>query len=251
MTFVEDFLGSAFFELFVLPAIVIVVILYMVSKLVFNKPLGTIVQEFMGHRPLKLEEIDANAHPRLVEESKYAAVLSRDRNAKHLYLEANDDIHYTTGRGRKLLGKIVGMSTYQTRVEIVFRRPWRFKRFIFFAPPDMIRSSSSSKHIVFDGISVKMITADYCYPVPSYGSGYKESELDAFAMHHYDAKITLASNASLNPMGETMLLKGASDTSTVRLQREALRQHIWRSETDVEGEKARQEAAQQQSSFDF
>lgn len=249
MTFVENFLGSSFFENFLLPVIIVVVILYMVSKLVFNKPLGTVVQEVMGHRPLKLEEIDANAHPRLVEESKHAAKLSKDGNAKKLYLEAYDDIHYTTGRGRKLLGKIIGMSTYQTRVEIVFRRPWRFKKFIFIAPPDMIRSASSSRHIVFDGISVKMISSDFCYPVPSYGSGYDENELDIFAMTHYDGKITLGSNVSLNPLGETMILRSASDTSTVRLQKEALRQHIWRSESDVEAEKAR--AAQPESSFDL
>jgi len=248
MSFVETFINSDFFNWFVLPVIIIVVILWMFAKIVFNKPLGSVIMDVMGNRPLKLEEIDAQAHPRLVEESKHAAILSKDRNARWLCIEAYDDIHYTTNRGRKVIGKIVGMSTYQTRVEIVFRRPWRFKKFIFIAPPDMIRSGSSNRFIVFDGMSLKMITPDYCYPIPSYESKYDENDLDIFAMHHYDAKITLASNAALNPMGETMILKSASDTATVRMQREAIRQHIWRSETDVEAQRAQQQAAAQQQS---
>jgi len=251
MSWVETFFNSNFFQYFVLPAIIIVVLLIVISKLIFNKPIGVVAMEFMGQRPRKLEEIDANAHPRLVEESKHAGKLSKDNNAHWLCLVALDDIHYSTQRGRKVLGRIRGISTYQSRIEVVFKRPWTFKKFIFMAPPDMLLSSPSSKFVLFNGISLKMLNSDFCYPIPAQDSNYNENQLDAFAMHHYEAKIMLASNVQLNPLGETMLLRSASDTSEVRIQREALRQHIWRSDSDVEAQRAAEQSARQPSPFDL
>jgi hypothetical protein len=228
---IMDFLGSPLGHLLII-IIIIVIILIVIGPALFGRPIGAVIMEAMGKRPIKLDEIDAHAHERIVDESKDATIISKDKNAQWLCIRSGDDIHYQSQRGLKYLGKIRGQATYQSRIEVQFRRPWHFKKYLFIAPPEMLVSSPSSKQVTFEGISVKMCQNDFCYPCPSQGFKFSENDLDNFAMRTYEARNLIMSNTTLNPMGATMLLRSASDTEEVRMEMERMKHHIFRSETD-------------------
>lgn len=231
MGMVSEFFSSTAGHV-VIAFIIIIVVLIVVGKLLFGRPIGQVIMEWLGRRPIHLDEIDAHAHERICDESKDAAKISKDRNATWLCLLAKDNVHYQSQMGIKSLGKIVGQATYQSFNIIWFRRPWRFKKYGFFAPPDMQLSSPSQKNVIYEGISIKMLANDFCYPVPPQGAKYSENYLDQFAVACYEYWNLMQSNVSLNPMGATMLLRSASDTAEVRMQMEAIKHHIYRSETD-------------------
>ena len=210
--------------------VAIIVFLIIVSKLFFNQPLGVVIMGWMGQRPVKWEELDANAHPRMVQEVKIACKMSKDRNQKWLCIRDNTNIHYNSERGIHVLGRIVGSGTYHTHHEVLFRRPWHIRKFIFISPPDLIDSSTSNKNLVYSAISVKDYAVDFIYPTPPKGLKYTERDLDLFMAEIYSFRRTMGSIPMVEQLGETTLLKSGSDSMQARLAIAALRNHMYRVE---------------------
>lgn len=232
MSALGNFLDSWLFTV-ILGIIILYIVLHMISREFFGKPIGAVMMDAFGRRPLKLEDIDAMAHSRLVEESRDAAKLSWDGVSRNLYLVPDDESHYTSVRGYHFVGVIKGNANYHSHIEIVFRKPWRLKKWILISPPDLLVSSPSSRNVLLKAISLKVLATDFCYPIPPDGYHMDEDKIDHYAMLIYETKITQSSNAMLVNLAETMLLKSGSDKAEVQLQREAIRHQIFKSEGET------------------
>lgn len=234
MSSVADFINSPL-GMFVIVIIAIIVLIVILGPLLFGKPIGQVIMEWFGNKPLKIDEIDARAHPRMVEGSRMAAKLSKDRNAKWLCLKALDNKHYVSERGVHTVGKIIGMSTYPSHVEVLIRQPWRWRKFIVIFPPDLLSSSTSNRNVCVDGTSLKELAEkDFFYPIPATGNVWTEDKMDEFANLIYNVKRVLASDIMVQQVGENTLLASAASRAETRMQMEAMKHHIYRMEEQPE-----------------
>lgn len=221
----SNFVNSGFFKWFVLPIIVFIIILWMISNFIYNEPIGVVIGRWMGRKPLKSEDIEIDAQGMALKDFRESAIQSKPHLAKYLYIESTDRFHYATEGGRHYLGKISGMATYPSHDEIMYRRPWHIKKWHFVYPPDLLASSSCSKNIVVQGISVKT-KGDIAWPSLSKGSIYTEDQLDMFAQFVYDMRVVQNENMMTRNLMETSLAKAAAERADVRQRDFALRHHI-------------------------
>lgn len=232
--FLSDFLDSSLFQNVIFPLIVFVVIFYVLSWLMFKKAPGVVIQEFMGNRPISLEDVDAQVHARILDACDKSCRLSDDRNVRYLWIKALDNIHYTHNSGRKFVGHVKGLARSQTFIMVKFKkRAWGFRKYYFVAPPDLLIGSSSARNIMFEGTSVRNLESavDFCYPIPSSNPKWNENRMDEFAIiDFYETRRVKASAMMYTQIGETTGLQAASSTAQERAIRDALRTHQFRQE---------------------
>jgi len=231
--FVSDFFESVIWTHILLPLIIIIIILWMISRFIFGKPLGLVIMELMGNRPLNLDEIDAQVHSRIFEMAKRSCKFSDDRHVRGLYIRSTDDIHYTENGGMHYIGRVSGVAANQQSIMVMFKeRAWSFRRYIFIAPPDLLLSSISARNIVFDGMSVRNLEADFFYPIPSQSNKrWDENKMDWWAIcEFYEMRRVQSSTMMFTQVGETTGLQSASGTAGERAQLEALKYHQYHEE---------------------
>lgn len=211
-----EFFNSPWFYVIVV-FVVAYVLLHIISKEVFGKPIGAVI---LANRRINFKDIEANFHLQLYRQTIRAAKLSRNSYSRNLYIKPLDYVHYTTERaGMKRLGTIVGISTYQSAHVIVYKLAWwRVRKFIFIAPPDLLLSSSSARNLIYEGISVDLLGTDYVFPVPSSQSKYTESQIRIWAQLQYDQSMKEFEKTVLTDFAPYLLIKSGSDSVETRMQ---------------------------------
>ena len=128
----------------------------------------------MTRKPPKWKDIEANAHPRLIDKWVREAKDSWDRRSRYLAVMSLDRAHYpTVERNSIRVGKIRGTGFFLDYHVVVFRAPWRVKKMVFLAPPDVLLSSTGNRTVVYEGTGVKASGfTDIEYPSPSKHSQY-------------------------------------------------------------------------------
>lgn len=233
--FLSDFLDSSLFQNVIFPLIVFVVIFYVISWMMFKKAPGVVIQEFMGNRPIKIDDVDAQIHARILDACDKECKISDSRYVRFLWIESSARHQHTHDGGRKFVGYVKGMSETQSYVMVKFKKSfWAFRKYYFVAPPDLLLSSSSSKNIIFEGTSIKNIISavDFCYPSPSKAfKGRDENNLDWWSHHDfYETKRLMGSIMLNTQLGETTGLQSASSTAQEKMLKDALRTHQFRQE---------------------
>ena len=234
MGFLGDFFDSGLFQNVVFPIIVLFLVFYVLSWMMFKKAPGTVIQEFIGDRPITLEDVDAQVHARILDACKKSCTLSDDPTVKYLWIKASDNIHYTHNAGRKFVGHVKGMARSQTFIMVKFKkRAWGWRKYYFVAPPDLLIGSSSARNVVFEGTSIRNLESavDFCYPIPASNIAWDENRMDEFAIRDfYETRRVKASAMMYTQIGETTGLQAASSTAQERAIRDALRTHQFRQE---------------------
>lgn len=235
MGFLSEFLDSSLFQNVIFPLIVFMVVFYVMSWLMFKKAPGEVIQNFMGNRPIKFEDVDAQVHPRILDACEKECKLSDNRNIRFLWIESSDRHQYTHDGGRKFVGYVKGFSETQSYVMVKFKKSfWSYRKFYFVSPPELLLSGTSSKNIIFEGTSIKNIISavDFCYPSPS--KGYKnldENKIDWWSYHDfYETKRIKASVMMYTQLGETTGLQSASSSAQEKMFRDSLKAHQFRQE---------------------
>lgn len=215
---IENFLASDFVQKFLLPLICIILILWVMSYLFFDKPLGRIIIEWIYGKPREVKEFDANLYPRLVESIKKNCHSVHEKNVKYLYIVAEDNLHFTSERGKHRLGIVVGGPNDQTdHWEVVYKEhilSWR--KIIFWALRDQLISSPSNRNIMFSAIGLSSLERDIVYPNPPLNSHIKQNGLDIRMQNIYEKRTAQMSNITLQGLGETTLLESARGSAKTR-----------------------------------
>lgn len=234
MGFLGDFFDSGLFQNVIFPLIVLVLVFYVLSWMMFKKAPGTVIQEYLGDRPITLEDVDAQVHARILDACNKSCTLSDDPTVKYLWIKASDNIHYTHNAGRKFVGHVKGLARSQTFIMVKFKkRIWGWRKYYFVAPPDLLIGSSSARNLVFEGTSIRNLESavDFCYPIPASNLVWDENRMDAFAIRDfYETRRVKASAMMYTQIGETTGLQAASSTAQERAIRDALRTHQFRQE---------------------
>ena len=234
MGFINDFLDSDVWNNWLLPLLVIIIFIWVISYLLFKKAPGILVQEMLGNRPIKFEDIDAEVHSRIVDSCAKSCKFSDDDNVKYLYIRSTDNIHYTQSGGRHYIGRVIGMARGQTVIMVQFKeRAWSYRKYYFVAPPDLLLSSSSARNIVFEGTQIRNLDpGDFFYPIPSQGfKGWNENQLDWWAIYDfYETKRLQTSVMMHTQLGETTSMLAASSSAQERQFKDALRASKFRRE---------------------
>lgn len=128
----------------------------------------------MTRKPPKWKDIEANAHPRLVDKWVREAKDSWDHRSKYLAVMSLDRGHYPTmERNAIRVGKVRGSGFFQDYHVVIVRTSWRLKKMVFLAPPNTLLSSPGHRTIVYEGTGVKASGfTDILYPSPSKHSTY-------------------------------------------------------------------------------
>jgi len=230
MTFVDEMLQSPIFW-FVVGLVVFWVVLRMVSRDVFGKPIG---QVFLERSRPNFKDIDANAHIRLYRDVARASKLSKPRLVRALYIQPTDRRLYATEfAGMKYVGVVSGFATYPTAHVVLFRRPWRLRKFVFFAPPGACVSGVAQRNVVYEGGALRVINQDFVYPAPSVPGGENARRL--WALDWYKAAMKEMSDATLVDFAEYLLIKSGSDTIEARMAQQQIATRMERAEAG-EGE---------------
>jgi hypothetical protein len=235
MGFLGNFFDSGLFQNVIFPLIVLVVVFYVLSWMMFKKAPGTVVMEFMGNRPIKIDDLDAQVHARILDACEKECKLSDNKNVRYLWLESTDRHQFTHEGGRKFVGHVKGFSETQSYVMVKFKKSfWTYRKFYFVAPPELLISNSSARNIIFEGTSIKntISAVDFCYPSPSKAfKAFNENEMDWWSYHDfYETKRQMASIMMFTQLGETTGLQSASSTAQEKLFKDALRTHQFRQE---------------------
>ena len=146
----------------------------------------------MTRKPPKWKDIEANAHPRLVDKWVREAKDSWDRRSRYLAVMSLDVGHYpTVERNTIRIGKVRGAGFYRDYHVIIVRTSWRFKKMVFLAPPDVLLSSSGVRTLVYEGTGVKASGfTDILYPSPSKDSNYLPQDMYDFVDRLYNIELS-------------------------------------------------------------
>lgn len=145
----------------------------------------------MTRKPPKWKDIEANAHPRLVDKWVREAKDSWDHRSKYLAVMSLDTAHYpTVERNTIRIGKVRGAGFYQDYHVVIVRTSWRLKKMVFLAPPDTLLSSPGARTVVFEGTGVKASGfTDILYPSPSKHSTYSPQAIYDFIDNIYNIEL--------------------------------------------------------------
>jgi hypothetical protein len=145
----------------------------------------------MTRKPPKWKDIEANAHPRLIDKLVREAKDSWDHRSKYLALMSLDVGHYpTVERNTIRVGKVRGAGFYRDYHVIIVRTSWRWKKMVFLAPPDALLSSSGVRTLVYEGTGVKATGfTDILYPSPSKDSDYSPQAMYDFIDRVYNIEL--------------------------------------------------------------
>lgn len=252
MGFVGDFLDSGIWNNFLLPLLVIVLFIWLFSYLLFKKHPGVVIQELMGNRPIKFEDVDAEVHSRIVDVCSKTCKFSDDPNVKNLYIQATDNLHFTQAGGRHYVGRVIGIYRGQTHIMVHFKEKfWSYRKYFLVAPPDLLLSSSGMRNIIFEGMGIKALDpGDFFYPTTSPGfKGWDENRLDWWAIwDFYEVRRIQVSLMMYTQMGETTGLLAASSSAQERMFKDSLKASKFRREA-VPVEEPEQNQNQQESFF--
>ena len=245
MGFLGNFFDSGLFQNVIFPLIVMLVVFYVLSWMMFKKAPGTVILEFMGNRPIKIDDLDAQVHARILDACEKECKLSDNRNVKYLWIESTARHQFTHDGGRKFIGIVKGFSETQSYLMVKFKKSWwTYRKFYFVAPPELLLSSSSSRNIIFEGTSVKNIISavDFCYPSPSKAfKSFDENRMDWWSYHDfYETLRVKASVMMFTQLGETTGLQSASSTAQEKLLKDALISHQFRQEAPPVDESAQE-----------
>lgn len=225
--FIGDFIESDFFNNWLLPFLVIIIFIWLISYLLFRKAPGILVQEILGNRPIKFEDIDAEVHSRIVDTCKKTCKFSDDPTIKYLYIRSSDDIHYTQAGGKHYVGKVIGFARGQTSIMVMFKEHfWSYRKYFLVAPPDLLLSPSSARNVIIEGTQIKNLDpGDFFYPIPSQGfKGWDENKMDWWAIwDFYETRRIQTSLMMYTQMGETTGLLAASSSAQERMFKDSLK----------------------------
>jgi len=215
MADISSFLSSPF-VIFIIVLIVFWVVLRMISKEVFGRPIGEVI---LSRRKVHFRDLDVDPHLILYRQLIRAAKFSRGSFVRALYLRPLDRSFYSTETyGLKRIGYIVGMATFPSVHIIAFKRAWwRIRKFIFISPPDLLRGGTSSRNIIYEGISVNLINFDWFYPMPSPKGKYTEQWMHIWALRTYDTHIKILEKAMLSDRALYLMWKASDDPTEVRM----------------------------------
>jgi hypothetical protein len=176
-------------------------ILYVVIAAMFIFFLAKFSKEFFGvapfqawamtRKPPKWRDIEANAHPRLVDKWVREAKDSWDRRVRYLAVMSLDRAHYpTVERNTIRIGKVRGSGFFLDYHVIIVRTSWRLKKMVFLAPPDALLSSPGDRTVVYEGTGVKASGfTDILYPSPSKHSTYSPQAMYDFIDNVYNIEL--------------------------------------------------------------
>ena len=229
---IDSFIGSTLFWV-----IVYVVICWYVLKIVSEELLGQPIGEFiMSNRIRSFEDIDALDHLHLFKDLARSARFSRPARAQWLYIKPLDPHYYTTEwAGMLRVGKIKGLKTTNYGHEVLWRKPWRIRKFIFIAPPETCLSGTASRNVVYEGQSLEVLNTDYIFAVPSPGYPETEQMRREWALDWYRVVMKQHSYSILVDQGEFLLKKSAADTVEARMAQQQIADMMGRTESG-EGE---------------
>lgn len=142
-------------------------------------------------RPPKWKDIEANAHPRLVDKWVREAKDSWDRRSKYLAVMSLDRGHYPTmERNTVKIGKVRGSGFFQDYHVVIVRTAWRLKKMVFISPPDVLLSSLGDRTVVYEGTGVKASGfTDILYPSPSKHSTYTPQAMYDYVDNVYNIEL--------------------------------------------------------------
>lgn len=173
---------------------IIILAMFMFFILKFSKEFFGVApfQAWQANRkPPKWKDIEANAHPRLVDKWVREAKDSWDRRSKYLAIMSLDVGHYpTVERNTIRVGKVRGAGFYRDYHVVIVRTSWRWKKMVFVAPPDALLSSSGVRTLVYEGTGVKASGfTDILYPSPSKMSKYSPQDMYDFVDRVYNIEL--------------------------------------------------------------
>lgn len=209
--------------------VVFMVVIVLYFSLKFMKEITGVAPGQMWlatRRPPKWKDIEANAHPRLIDKWVRQAKDSWDRKSKYLCIMSLDHSYYPTSERNSIrMGKIRGAGFYQDYHLVVFRTPWRFKKMIFLAPPTSLISSSGAKYLVYEGTGLKASGfTDIEYPAPSKFSEYTNQSMYEWVRETYERELAEVKRTLMTALSADLEMRAtypsARDRRAIELGRE-------------------------------
>lgn len=188
-------------------------------------------------KPPKYKEIELMVHPRLIRQWVRMAKDSWDHKSKVVWVKSLHKSFYATSERNMIkIGKIRGYGCYEHMHLVVYRAPWRLKKMILLAPPDILLSSSGSKNLVYEGTGV-IATGynDVEFFSPSRLSKWTVDQMRTWVKEIYEDAIQDVSGILLSSINEDLKARAVSPSAIDRRRIELGRGLSERSEVgDIE-----------------